>query len=408
MNVIVQKYGGTSVADSERLRVVAKRVVEAKNTGANVVVVVSAQAGVTNSLLDKAREISSKAAQREVDMILATGEQISIGLLALAIQELGEKAKSFTATQAGILTDNQFGSARIADIQTKEIKRALAEGYIVIIAGFQGVTSSGEITTLGRGGSDITAVALGVALQAESVEIMTDVDGVFTADPRIVHDARKIDFISYAEMLEMAGSGAKVLHLRSVELAAKHHLVIHLRSSLNLSIGTRITEEVFTMESSLVTGIAHERGLARITLHNMADYHTSTVVVLKTIALARINIKLFTQSYIDDHNNSFTIVISNSDFTRAWQIIETIGSGKSESELTGSRDLAMVSVIGVGMKAHAGVAAQVVDILTQHQVSLNYISCSEINISCLIAEKECDKAVIALHRGFSLAAENND
>lgn len=400
MEVWVQKYGGTSVANAERIKCVANRIVETAKTGKKLVVVVSAPAGMTDSLIGKAKEITHKPNGRELDMILATGEQLSISLLALAIQELGENAISFTAPQIGILTEPIHTKARIKSIPTEKLRTELEKGKIVIIAGFQGVTEDNEITTLGRGGSDITATALGCALHAAEVEIYTDVDGVYTADPRVVPEAKKISRISYEEMLEMAGSGAKVLHSRCVELSAKFHLPIHLRSSFDYSTGTYIQEGETIMEKAIVRGIAHSKAEAKITVTGLPQSPSIFADLFAEIAAENINIDIVVQDFGEKTTMTISFLVSREDYESAYDITAAFIRRYEGARVTAEKDMAKASVIGIGMRSHPGVAARVFRTLADQNIPIEMVSCSEIKITCVVKEAEIEKAVRSLHEAF--------
>jgi aspartate kinase len=404
MEVLVQKYGGTSVANSERIKIVAERIVETAKTGKKLVIVVSAPAGMTDSLIGKVKEISQEPNGRELDMILAIGEQLSISLLALAIQELGAQAISYTASQVGIVTEPVHTKARIKNIRTKKMETELENGKIVIIAGFQGVTEENEITTLGRGGSDITATAIGCALKASEVEIYTDVDGVYTADPRLVPGAKKILRISYEEMLEMAGSGAKVLHSRCVELAAKNKLPIHLRSSFDNYVGTYIQEGETFMEKAVVRGIAHTIAEAKISVFGLPQSPTAFAELFTEIAKRNINIDIVVQDFIkdawDQRKVTISYIVSREDFKQAYAISEDFARKFKNVTVATATDMAKVSVVGVGMRSHPGVAARVFRTLAVHHVPIEMVSCSEIKISCVVREADIETAVKVLHEEF--------
>ncbi len=405
MEVWVQKYGGTSVANAERIKDVANRIVKTAKTGKKLVVVVSAPAGMTDSLIGKAKEVSHAPNGRELDMILATGEQLSISLLALAIQELGEKAIALTASQARIQTESVHTKARIKSIPTDKLLKDLESGKIVIIAGFQGVTDENEITTLGRGGSDITATALGCALNAGEVEIYTDVDGVYTADPRVVPQAKKIPRISYEEMLEMAGSGAKVLHSRCVELAAKYRLPIHLRSSFGNTIGTYIQEGETIMEQAVVRGIAHSKSEAKITVTGLPRSPSAFADLFTEIAAQNINVDIVVQDFGEQATMSISYLVAREDYDAAYEITTQFTQKYEGARITGEKDMGKVSVIGIGMRSHPGVAARVFRTLSNEGVSIEMVSCSEIKITCVIHEKEIEKAARSLHTEFCARGE---
>lgn len=402
MSIIVQKYGGTSMANSECVKNVADKVVKAKREGQDVVVVVSAPAGMTDHLVSRAKEITDKPSGRELDMILATGEQISISLLAMAIKALGEDAISFTSAQVGIFTDSNHNKAKIEAIDTTKVERALAEGKVVIIAGFQGVTKDLEITTLGRGGSDTSAVAIGVALGAKEVEIYTDVDGIYTADPRVVPNAHKIDRITFDEMLEMAGAGAKVLHLRSVELAAKNHLPIHLRSSFTDTIGTYVTDEEDSMEQALVRGVAHTTNNAKITIASIENTAKNIAEIFQTISNENINVDVITQNYVKRNKITLSFTVAQDEFDHALSIAKKLGKALNAEDVYGTEDVAKVCIIGVGMKSTPGVASRVFSCLAENGVEVDMISTSDISITCVIRQSDYNKAVLAVHNAFEL------
>lgn len=390
------------MANSECVKNVADKVVKAKREGQDVVVVVSAPAGMTDHLVSRAKEITDKPSGRELDMILATGEQISISLLAMAIKALGEDAISFTSAQVGIFTDSNHNKAKIEAIDTTKVERALAEGKVVIIAGFQGVTKDLEITTLGRGGSDTSAVAIGVALGAKEVEIYTDVDGIYTADPRVVPNAHKIDRITFDEMLEMAGAGAKVLHLRSVELAAKNHLPIHLRSSFTDTIGTYVTDEEDSMEQALVRGVAHTTNNAKITIANIENTAKNIAEIFQTISNENINVDVITQNYVKRNKITLSFTVAQDEFDHALSIAKKLGNALNAEDVYGTEDVAKVCIIGVGMKSTPGVASRVFSCLAENGVEIDMISTSDISITCVIRQSDYNKAVLAVHNAFEL------
>lgn len=402
MNIIVQKYGGTSMADAKCVKNVAEKVVRTKRKGNKVVVVVSAPAGMTDELVKRAREVTEKPSGRELDMILATGEQVSISLLAMAIKEMGEDAISFTSTQVGIITDDNHNKAKIESINTEKINGALDDGKVVIIAGFQGVTRDFEITTLGRGGSDTSAVAIGVALKAKEVEIYTDVDGVYTADPRIVPGAHKMSKISFDEMLEMAGSGAKVLHLRSVELAAKNQMPIHLRSSFTDTIGTYVVEEDKDMEQVLVRGVAHTTNNAKITMASVPHTSQNIAYIFDEIAKNHINVDVITQNYVNKNSLTISFTVSEDEYDAALALTQKIGEKVQAKSVFGNSEVAKVCIIGVGMKSTPGVASRVFKCLADQDVEIDMVSTSDINISCIIKQSDYQRAVLAIHTEFNL------
>lgn len=402
MSIIVQKYGGTSMANSDCVKNVAEKVVRSKRGGHDVVVVVSAPAGMTDHLVNRAKEITDKPSGRELDMILATGEQISISLLAMAIKALGEEAISFTSAQVGIFTDENHNKAKIETIDTTKIIKALTEGKVVIIAGFQGVTKDLEITTLGRGGSDTSAVAIGVALKADEVEIYTDVDGIYTADPRVVPNAHKIHRITFDEMLEMAGSGAKVLHLRSVELAAKNHMPIHLRSSFNDEMGTYVMDEEENMEQALVRGVAHTTNNAKITIANIENKPQNIATIFKTISDANVNVDVITQNVVDQNRITISFTVAEEEYDRALRLSNDLGKQLHAEAVYGTEDVAKVCIIGVGMKTTPGVASRLFQCLADQGVHIEMVSTSDINITCVVSKADYAKAVLAIHQAFEL------
>ena len=411
MALIIQKYGGTSVADAERVKEVAKRVVRYKKAGHDVIVVVSAPAGMTDFLMKRAYELSDTPDKRELDMLLTSGEQISIASLAIAIADLDEKAVSLNAFQVNFKTTSVHTKAKIIDIDTQIIQEKLNEGNVVIFAGFQGITENNEITTLGRGGSDTTAVALGAALNADEVEIYTDVDGVYTADPRIVKNARKLETISYQEMLELAASGAKVLHPRSVEIAAKYGIKIHLRSSFDDSEGTivqyeeieneKIDTEGETMEKVKISGITSSKNEGRITLFGVPDKPGIAAKVFSRLAKEKINTDIILQSSsINKELNNISFTVKSDDLKEAVAISEQIKEKIGAEGVSFEEKIAKVSVVGIGLKSHYETTSEIFDTLAENNINIDMISCSEINVSCIISEKDVDKAVTALHKKF--------
>ena len=401
MALIIQKYGGTSVADGVRVKEVAKRVLKYRSEGHDVVVVVSAPAGVTDSLLKRAKDITDFPDKRELDMLLTTGEQISIALLSMAIKDMGGDAISYNAFQVKFGTTADHTKALITNIDTTKIKERLKEGKVVVFAGFQGITIDNEITTLGRGGSDTTAVALGVALNADEVEIYTDVDGVYTADPRIVKNSKKLNEISYQEMLEMAASGAKVLHPRSVEIAAKYGIHIHLRSSFDNSKGTIVKGEEEIMEKAKIVGVSSSKNEGKITILGMPDKPGIAAKVFATLAKAKINTDIIVQSSSTNKElNNISFTVSKTDLPEAIAISEKIKTEIGATSILSDGNVAKVSVIGVGLKSHYETTADIFDTLAENNINIDMISCSEINVSCIISQDDVDKAVIALHDKF--------
>ena len=392
MGIIIQKFGGTSVKDTERILEVAKKIVKRKKTGDDIVVVLSAQGGYTDVLLKKAHDISKIPNKRELDVLLSTGEQISIALLAMAIEELGEKAISFTASQLEIKTCSNHNSAQILDINGKKVEEALKEDNIVIVAGFQGIDSKGNITTLGRGGSDTTAVALGVTLKAKEVEIYTDVDGIYSADPRIVKNAKKINNIAYSEMIEMAGNGAKVLHTRSVEMACKYNIKIHLRSSYSWEEGSIVKGEDI-MEKEVIRGITHSKGLSKITLR---DTPHKLVDIINTLSNKGYNIDIITHDFDPERGATVSCILKQELFEEAFEVLKEKYPNSNEN-LIHIPNLGKVSVIGLGVKSK-GIAAQVFKTLAENNITIEMVSSSDINISCIIHEQDLEKAVLLLHK----------
>ena len=405
MALIVQKYGGSSVADAEKIKGVAHRVVDTAKDGHGVVVVVSAMGKTTDGLIRLAQEITPAPNERELDMLLATGEQVSIALLAMAIEALGHKARSFTGEQAGIRTDAAHTRARIVGIGGDKVRRALDDGHIAIVAGFQGVTDDpvGDITTLGRGGSDLTAVALAAALSAEVCEIYTDVDGVYTADPNIVPEARKLDRISYDEMLEMASLGAKVLQSRSVEFAKKHGVAVHVRSSVRSDGGTLVTREDPNMEAVVVTGIAHDRSQAKVTIRRVPDRPGIAAQVFGAVADHGIVVDMIVQNVSRDGNSDISFTVPRADRAKVVRTLEEVGRRVGAESVVHDDRIAKVSIVGVGMRSHSGVAARMFHALSAEGINIQMISTSEIAVSCVIEDKYTELAVRALHETFALA-----
>ncbi|BBM36488.1 aspartate kinase [Pseudoleptotrichia goodfellowii] len=404
MALIIQKYGGTSVADAERVKEVAKRVLRYKKEGHDVIVVVSAPAGTTDSLIKRAYEISDTPNKRELDMLLTSGEQISIASLAIAVEALGGKAVSLNAFQVKFKTTEDHTKAEILDIDTELIEEKLSEGNVVVFAGFQGITENNDITTLGRGGSDTTAVALGAALNADEVEIYTDVDGVYTADPRVVKSPKKLEFISYQEMLELAVSGAKVLHPRSVEIAARYGINIHLRSSFDDSTGTIVTDEKKgenSMEEVKIVGVTSSKNEGKITLMGVPDKPGIAAKVFSTLAKSKINTDIILQSSsINKEFNNISFTVKTEDFKEALNVSEKLKDELGAQGVIHEEKIAKVSVIGIGLKTHYETTAEIFDTLAENGINIDMISCSEINVSCIIKEDDIEKAVKALHQKF--------
>ena len=403
MAVIVQKYGGTSVGTPERMRVVAERIVSAKEAGDSVIAVVSAMGDVTDDLLDLAAKINPEPPEREMDMLLATGEQVSIALLAMAIHALGHEAISFTGPQVGIVTDHGHTKAKIREVRADRVRDAIAEGRVVIVAGFQGMTDDGSITTLGRGGSDTTAVAVAAGIGADVCEIYTDVDGVYTADPRVVPDARKIDVISYEEMLELAAAGAGVLNLRSVEFARNHGVVIHCRSSFTGSPGTIVKEADSSMEQAIISGVAHDTSEAKVTIRDVPDRPGVAAEVFTVMSAANVNVDMIIQNVSEAGTTDISFTTPKADLVRARRAAESVVAELGAREWQVDESIAKVSLVGAGMKTHPGVAAQMFRALSEAGVNIDLISTSTIRITCVVDADQVEAAVRALHRSFGLA-----
>ncbi len=402
MALIVQKYGGSSVKDPEHIKNVAKRVVRTKRKGNKIVVVVSALGDTTDILLDLAQQVCKDPKEREMDMLLSTGEQVSIALLTMAIHELGEEAVSFTGYQIGIVTDISHTRARIVDIETKKISRALLKNDIVIVAGFQGKTPDEEITTLGRGGSDLTAVALAAALKSKCCEIYTDVDGVYTTDPRIEEKAQKIDTISYEEMLELASLGAQVMQSRSIEVADKYNVPIYVCNSKNNRRGTLITREVKKMENVLVRGIALNNNEAKVTIVGVPDKPGIAAQVFKTFAANNINVDMIIQNKSTSNKTDLSFTIIKNDLRKTLPIVKKAARKVNARGVTTDENIAKISIVGVGMRSHSGVAFKVFSALADEKINIDMISTSEIKISCVIDNKKAKQAVRAIHKKFNL------
>ena len=410
MGIVVQKYGGSSVADATGIKRVAQRIVDAKRAGNEVVVVVSAMGDTTDELLDLAQQVSPLPDGRELDMLLTAGERISMALLAMAIGNLGQKAQSFTGSQAGVITDSAHGKAKIIDVTPGRIQRAIDEGAVAIVAGFQGVSQdSKDITTLGRGGSDTTAVALAAALDADVCEIYSDVDGVFTADPRIVPTARKRDRVSYEEMLEMAACGAKILHLRCVEYARRYGLPIHVRSSFSQRTGTWITDEteVDLMEQAIIAGVAHDRSEAKITVVGVPDKVGEAARIFEALADAQINLDMIVQNVSAASTNltDISFTLPRADGQTAMAALAKIQAEVGYDSLLYDDRIGKVSLIGAGMRSHPGVTAKNFAGLAAAGVNIEMISTSEIRISVIVDEDQVDAAVSATHTAFDLDAD---
>ncbi len=402
MALRVQKFGGTSVADIERINHVADRVAKGHDQGDKVVVVLSAMSGVTDSLIDLAKQASKSPDKRELDVLLATGEQTTAALLAMILKSRGYKAKSFLGFQAGIQTNKIPGKARILDIDCQNIRHDLEKGYIAVVAGFQGIDMDGAITTLGRGGSDTSAVAIASSLKADVCEIFTDVDGVYTTDPRICSLAKKINKISYEEMLEMAILGAKVLQIRSVEFAKKYNVPVHVRSSFSEEEGTMVVNESSDMESVIVSGITCDMNEARITLKKVPDQPGVSAKIFTPLAEAEISVDMIIQNTRLGGETDLTFTVTKDDFERAKEISQNVAKEMGAIEILTAEEIAKVSVIGLGMKSHSGVAATMFQALASENINIRLISTSEIRISCVILAKYAELAVRTLHTAFGL------
>ena len=400
MSLLVQKYGGTSVASIERIKLVAAKVAAAKRAGKDVIVVVSAMAGETNRLIALAQEISQLPDEREKDVLIATGEQVTVALLSLALKEIGQPARSYLGHQVRIETDNAYGKARILSIDSTKIVEALKIGEVVVIAGFQGVDVDDNITTLGRGGSDTSAVALAAFLNAEACEIYTDVEGVFSTDPRICPKAKKLGKVSYDEMIELASTGAKVLEIRSVEFAKKFAVRVHVRSTFTELEGTWLVEEDESMSDVLVSGVACDKNEAKITLLRVPDKPGLAAQLFGPIADAHIVVDMIIQNASEDGTTDLTFTVPKADHQRALAIVEKALPAVHAKGIKVDPDIAKISVVGVGMRTHAGVAATMFQVLAREQINIQMISTSEIKISVVIAAGQADQAVRALHEAF--------
>ena len=403
MALIVQKFGGTSVASVDHIQRVARRVAHSVRAGDRIVVVVSAMSGETNRLDDLGESVSERPPAREMDVLLASGEQVTIALLSMALSDLGHPGRSFLAHQIRIRTDSNHRKARIEHIETGDVKAALAEGLVPVVAGFQGIDCAGSVTTLGRGGSDTTAVAVAAALDADECQICTDVDGVYTADPRIVADARRLDLITFEEMLELASLGSKVLHPRSVEFAGRYQVPLRVMSTFEEGAGTLITMENQAMEEPLVSGIAYARDEAKITMSGVPDVPGVASKIIGPVGRAPIEVDMIVQNTGADGLTDFTFTVKREDYDRALELLQPVTTELDARELAGDNRIAKVSVVGRGMRSHAGVAARVFDALAAENINIQMISTSEIKISVVVAERYLELSVRALHTEFGLS-----
>jgi aspartate kinase len=407
MSLLVQKYGGSSMGSAELIEQVAEKIQASRQAGHDVVVVVSAMSGETNRLLGLAKSLNPRPPAREMDVLLATGEQVSIALLAMALEKRGCPARSYTGFQVRILTDNAYSKARIQDIDARLIRSDLAKGRVVVVAGFQGIDSEGNITTLGRGGSDTTAVALAAALKADECQIFTDVDGVYTTDPRVVPKARRLNRITFEEMLEMASLGSKVLQIRAVEFAGKYKVPLRVLSTFKSGEGTLITFEEEGMEEPLISGIAFNRDEAKITVLGVPDKPGIAGAILGPVSDANIEVDMIVQNVSSEGLTDFTFTVQSIDYDRALEIIGVVCNNLGAREVNGNTQIGKISLVGVGMRSHAGVATKMFRTLADESINIQMISTSEIKISVVIDEKYLELAVRALHTAFGLDAESD-
>ncbi len=405
MGIIVQKYGGTSVADIDHIRNVAKRITRTYDQGNNVVVIISAMAGVTDGLIDMAMQITDSPEKRELDVLLATGEQTTAAILAMTLKAMNYPALSLLGYQAAVLTDCSFGDARILDIRTNRLKDLVEQRNILVVAGFQGIDENGNITTLGRGGSDTTAVAIAASLKADICEIYTDVDGIYTADPNVCKKARKIAAISYDEMLNMASLGAKVLQIRAVGFAKKYNVPVHVRSSFTEEEGTMVVNEDSGMERLMVSAVTHDKNQARITLKKVHDQPGIAAKIFVPISEAGVIVDMIVQNTSAEGLTDLTFTVPRVSFKTALDIQRRVAEEIGAEDVLGDKNIAKVSVVGVGMKDHSGVAAKMFNILARENINIIMISTSEIRISCIIEEKYTELAVRVLHTAFGLDKE---
>jgi aspartate kinase len=402
MALIVQKYGGTSVGSVARILAVAERVIRSRQSGDSIVVVVSAMSGETNRLIDLAKQIQARPSERELDALVSTGEQVTTALLAMALEDKGQPARSYTGAQVKILTDSAFNKARIQAIETESILADLAAGRVVVVAGFQGVNADGDITTLGRGGSDTSAVALAAALKADECQIYTDVDGVYTTDPRVEPRARRLDKITFEEMLEMASLGSKVLQIRSVEFAGKYNVPLRVLSSFVDGSGTLITLEDEIVEQAVISGIAFNRDEAQLTIKGVPDSPGIAYAILGPVAAANIEVDMILQNVGVDNTTDFTFTVQHGDYDKTLDILRAEAEKLGAREISGNPKIVKISLVGVGMRSHAGIAAKMFKVLADEQINIRMISTSEIKISVVVDDKYLELAVRTLHDAFNL------
>ena len=402
MRLIVQKYGGTSVADPDRINNVARRLLETQREGARVVAVISAMAGVTDNLIKLARALSPNPDERELDVLLATGEQAATALTAMAVNAMGGRAVSLTGAEAGVLTDRAHTRAKIANISPRQIHELLSDDYIVLVAGFQGQTPDGEVSTLGRGGSDLTAIALAGALNADACQIFTDVDGVFTCDPRVVADAQKLNEIAYDELLEMAGAGAKVMQSRAVEFAKKFGVEFEVRSSFNRTTGTVAKEETPNMEDVVIRGVSIDRKQAKVTIHRVPDQPGNAARIFSAISAANIVVDMIVQNVSNDETTDVSFTIHENDLEQARKLLSGLVDDNSAAGISSRSGVAKLSVVGIGMRSHSGVAARLFECLGKGKINIQLISTSEIKIAVVIDEADVERAAQLSHAEFGL------
>jgi len=402
MALVVQKYGGTSVGDIEKIRNVARRVAKTYDEGNDVVVIVSAMAGETNKLVALANDVCEFPSEREYDVLVSTGEQVTIALLSMCLQSMGYKAKSYLGHQIPVWTDSAFSKARIEDIEDKKVREDLKNGTIIVVAGFQGRDKEGNITTLGRGGSDTSAVAVAAAMKADVCEIYTDVDGIYSTDPRMVPEATKMDKISYDEMLEMASLGSKVLQIRSVEFAKKYDVVVHVRSSFNENPGTLVMKEDADMEAVLVSGITYNKDEAKISVNRVPDMPGIAAKLFTPLSEANITVDMIIQNISHEGSTDMTFTVPHADFKKALKIVEASAAEIKAGGVSSDENIAKVSIVGVGMRSHSGVASKMFETLSAEGINIQMISTSEIKVSCVIDLKYTELAVRVLHQAFGL------